>query len=85
MSELQVAPDGSYVSGDIPFGYRLWSDRLIEVRAELDACVSMVTFVKQGKDYEAIAAAVREDHGVELSRAQFDALMASVFRRYGPI
>jgi hypothetical protein len=41
--------------------------------------------VKQGKQYSDIAAAVREQHGVALSQRQFDALMQSVYRRYGPI
>jgi hypothetical protein len=41
--------------------------------------------VKQGRDYTAIAAAVRAEHGVEMSQRQFDGLMDSVFRRYGPI
>ena len=85
MAELQVAEDGSYVGGDVPFGYTLWGDRLVEVPAELDACVTAIRLVKQGKHYPEIAAAVREEHGVTLSQRQFDALMQSVFRRYGPI
>ena len=85
MSELQVAEDGRYVSGDIPFGYALWGERLVEIPAELDACVTAIRLVKQGKDYGHIAAAVKAEHGVELSRRQFDALMTSVYRRYGPI
>lgn len=85
MSELQVAEDGRYLGGDIPFGYTLWGDRLVEVPAELDACVTAIRMVKQGKPYPEIAAAVRERHGVSLSRQQFDALLESVYRRYGPI
>ena len=34
MNELQVDEDGRYVSGDIPFGYTLWGDNLVEVPAE---------------------------------------------------
>ena len=85
MSELQVTQDGRYVSGDVPFGYTLWGDRLVEVPPELDACVTAIRMVKQGKKYPAIAAAVREAHGVALSEARFDALIQSVYRRYGPI
>jgi hypothetical protein len=85
MAELQVAEDGRYLDGDVPFGYTLWGDRLVEVPAELDACVTAIRLVKQGKHYPEIAAAVREQHGVTLSQWQFDALMQSVYRRYGPI
>ena len=85
MAELQVAEDGRYLGGDIPFGYTLWGDRLVEVPAELDACVTAIRMVKQRKHYPEIAAAVREQHGVALSEPQFDALMQSVYRRYGPI
>lgn len=85
MSELQVAEDGRYLGGDVPFGYALWGDRLVEVPAELDGCVTAIRLVKQGKAYAEIAAAVRGEHGVEMSQRQFDALMQSVYRRYGPI
>jgi hypothetical protein len=85
MAELQVAEDGRYLDGDIPFGYTLWGDRLVEVPAELDACVTAIRLVKQGKHYPEIAAAVRQEHGVTLSQRQFDSLMQSVYRRYGPM
>lgn len=85
MSELKVAEDGRYLSGDVPFGYALWGDRLVEVPAELDACVTAIRLVKQGRDYPQIAAAVREEHRVEMSKGQFNGLMESVYRRYGPI
>jgi hypothetical protein len=85
MSELQVAEDGHFLGGDIPFGYALWEDRLVEVPAELDACVTAIRMVKQGKKYPEIAVAVREENGVTLSQPQFDALIESVYRRYGPI
>ena len=85
MSELQVAEDGRYLSGEIPFGYALWGDRLVEVPAELDACVTAIRLVKQGKQYPEIAAAVRQEHGVTLTQRQFGSLMESVYRRYGPI
>ena len=85
MAELQVAEDGRYLGGDIPFGYALWGDRLVEVPAELDACVTAIRLVKQGKHYPEIAAAVRREHGVTLSLGQFDSLMQSVYRRYGPM
>lgn len=85
MSELQVAEDGRYLGGDVPFGYTLWDDRLVEVPAELDACVTAIRMVKQGKKFPDIAAAVHEEHGVTLSQPQFDALIESVYRRYGPI
>jgi len=85
MSELRVAEDGRYIGGDIPFGYTLWGDRLVEVPAELDACVTVIRLVKQGRDYSAIAEAVRAEHAVKISRRQFDALLESVYRRYGPI
>lgn len=85
MSQLEITEDGRYVSGDVPFGYTLWGDRLVEVPAELDACVTAIRMVKQGREYDAIAAAVRERHGVALSKRQFDQLMESVYRRYGPI
>ena len=85
MSDLQVAEDGRYLGGDVPFGYTLWGDRLVEVPAELDACVTAIRLVKQGRDYAHIALAVRETHGVELSQRQFDGLMTSVYRRYGPM
>ena len=85
MSELQVAEDGRYLGGDVPFGYTLWGDRLVEVPAELDACVTAIRMVKQGKKYPEIAAAVNKEHGVTLSQPQFDGLIESVYRRYGPI
>ena len=85
MNELQVTEDGRYVSGDVPFGYALWGDRLVEVPAELDACVTAIRMVKQGKDFAAITTAVRAEHGVEMSQRQFDGLIQSVYRRYGPI
>ena len=85
MSALEVTEDGRYVSGDVPFGYTLWGDRLVEVPAELDACVTAIRMAKQGRDYAQIAAAVRERHGVTLSKSQFDGLMESVYRRYGPL
>lgn len=85
MGELQVDEDGRYLGGDIPYGYSLWGDRLVEVPTELDAAVTAIRLVKQGKEYDEIAAAVRRDHGVELSKPKFDALIKSVYRRYGPI
>ena len=85
MSELQVAEDGRYLGGDVPFGYTLWGDRLVEVPAELDACVTAIRMVKQGKAYPEIAATVERQHGVTLSQPRFDALIESVYRRYGPI
>lgn len=85
MGELQVAEDGRYLSGEIPFGYALWGDRLVEIPAELDACVTAIRLVKQGKHYPEIAVAVRQAHGVTLSQRQFDSLMESVYRRYGPV
>ena len=85
MSELKVAEDGRYLGGDVPFGYALWGERLVEIPAELDACVTAIRLVKQGKQYSHIAAAVWNEHGVHLSQSQFDGLMASVYRRYGPI
>lgn len=85
MQELKVAEDGRYLGGDVPFGYSLWGDRLVEVPAELDACVTAIRLVKQGRGYSDIAAAVRDTHGVALSQRQFDGLMDSVYRRYGPI
>jgi hypothetical protein len=83
--ELQLTEDGRYLGGDIPFGYTLWGDRMVEVPCELDACVTAIRLVKQGKAYPEIAAAIRDEHGVEMSRRQFDGLMTSVYRRYGPI
>lgn len=85
MNELEVDADGRYVTGEVPFGYTLWGDRLVEIPAELDACVTAIRLVKQGRDYPHIAAAVREAHGVAMSERQFDGLMRSVYRRYGPI
>ena len=85
MTDVQVTEDGRYIGGDVPFGYTLWGDRLVEVPRELDACVTAIRLVKQGKAYADIAAAIRDEHGVEMSRAQFDRLMTSVYRRYGPI
>lgn len=85
MNPLEVAEDGTYIRGDVPFGYTLWGDRLVEVPAELDAVVTAIRCKKQGQDYDAIAATVHEKHGVTLSRPQFDAMMRSLFRRYGPM
>lgn len=85
MGELQVDEDGRYLGGDIPYGYSLWGDRLVEVPTELDAAMTAIRLVKQGKEYDDIAAAVRRDHGVELPKPRFDALIKSVYRRYGPI
>ena len=85
MTELQVTEDGRYLSGDVPFGYTLWGDRLVEVPAELDACVTAIRMVKEGRDFSDIAAAIRAEHGIDIARQQFDGLMRSVYRRYGPI
>ncbi len=85
MSELKVAEDGRYLGGEIPFGYTLWGDRLVEIPAELDACVTAIRLVRQGKHYPEIAVSVRQEHGVELSQRQFDSLLESVYRRYGPL
>jgi hypothetical protein len=85
MNELKVAEDGTYLGGDVPFGYTLWGDRLVEVPAELDACVTAIRCAKQGKGYDDIAAVVKRDHGVTLTRAQFDAMVRSLYRRYGPM
>jgi len=85
MGELKIAEDGRYLSGEIPFGYTLWGDRLVEIPAELDACVTAIRLVKQDKHYPEIAVSVRQEHGVELSQRQFDSLMESVYRRYGPL
>jgi hypothetical protein len=85
MSELEIDEDGRYLRGEVPFGYAVWGDRLVEVPAELDAAVTAIRLVKQGKGFDAIAGVVLRDHGVELARARFDALMENVYRRYGPI
>ena len=52
MSELEVGPDGRYLGGEVPFGYALWGDYLIEVPAELDACVTMIRLTRQGRNYD---------------------------------
>jgi len=85
MNELHVTEDGRYVSGDVPYGYALWGERLVEIPEELEACVTAIRLVKQGKAYTEIAETVRANHGVAMSREQFDGLMTSVYRRYGPI
>lgn len=85
MSDLRIDEDGRYLGGEVPFGYTLWGDRLVEVPAELDAAVTAIRLVKQGKAYDEIATAVQHDHGVELPKPKFDALIESVYRRYGPI
>jgi hypothetical protein len=85
MSELEVGPDGRYLGGDVPFGYALWGDYLVEVPAELDACVTMIRLTRLGHEYEAIADIAEVDHGVRPTRAQYDGLIKSVRRRYGPL
>jgi len=85
MSELEVGPDGRYLGGEVPYGYARWGDYLVEVPAELDACVTMIRMTRQGRDYDAIAEAVQAQHGVRPTQAQYDGLIASVRRRYGPI
>lgn len=85
MSELEIDEDGRYLGGEVPFGYAIWGDRLVEVPAELDAAVTAIRLVKQGKGFDTIVEVVLRDHGVELARPRFDALMENVYRRYGPI
>ncbi len=85
MSELQVDAEGRYVGGDIPLGYARWGDRLVEVPAELDACVTAIRLAKAGQNYAQIAPVLRAQHGVEVSPQQYDAFMLSVYRRYGPL
>ena len=85
MAELQITEDGRYIGGDVPFGYTLWGDHLVEVPAELDACVTAIRLVKQGRQYAEIAEAVKREHGVAISKQQFEGLIESVYRRYGPI
>jgi hypothetical protein len=85
MSELQIDARGRYLGGDVPFGYRLWGDHLVEMPAELDAAVLAIRMLRRGAAFDAIAAAAKEVHGVELARAQFDGLIRSVYLRYGPI
>ena len=50
MAQLEIAEDGTYLGGDVPFGYTLWGERLVEVPAELDACVTAIRMVKMGKE-----------------------------------
>ena len=85
MSDIEVGPDGRYLGGEVPYGYALWGDYLVEVPAELDACVTMIRLTRQGRTYDAIAAAAATQHGVRPTRAQYDGLIASVRGRYGPI
>ncbi len=85
MSDLQVGPDGRYLGGDVPFGYAVWGDYLVEVPAELDACVTMIRMTRLGHGFDDIAGAVKKAHGVSPTPAQYEALLASVRRRYGPI
>lgn len=85
MTVLEIDPDGRYRGGDIPFGYALWGDFLVEVPAELDACVTMIRMTRQGHDYDAIADAAEDTHGVRPTRGQYDGLIDSVRRRYGPL
>jgi len=85
MRELDIDPDGRYRGGDIPYGYALWGDFLVEVPAELDACVTMIRMTRQGEGYDAIADAVEAAHGVRPTQAQYDGLIASARRRYGPL
>lgn len=85
MNELEIDDDGRYLGGEVPFGYTVWGDRLVEVPAELDAAVTAIRLVKQGKGFDAIVEVVLRDHGIELERHRFDALMENVYRRYGPI
>ena len=85
MSDLDIDPDGRYRGGDIPYGYALWGDFLVEVPAELDACVTMIRMTRQGREFDAIAAATETEHGVRPTRAQYDGLIVSVRRRYGPL
>jgi hypothetical protein len=85
MSDLEIDLDGRYRGGDIPFGYALWGDFLVEVPAELDACVTMIRLTRQGDEFDAIADAAEAAHGVRPTRAQYDGLIASVRRRYGPL
>ncbi len=83
--EFEVTEDGCYVSGPVPFGYTLWGDRLVEVPAELDACVSMIRMTRQGHSFEEIMSATQSAHGVAPTRDQYDGLIRSVRRRYGPL
>ena len=46
-ADLEVTEDGRYVSGPVPYGYALWGDRLVEVPAELDACVTMIRMTQK--------------------------------------
>ena len=85
MSALEIDPDGRYRGGEIPYGYALWGDFLVEVPAELDACVTMIRMTRLGHDYAAIADAAEAEHGVRPTRAQYDGLIDSVRRRYGPL
>lgn len=83
--ELHVVEDGRYVSGPVPYGYAVWGDRLVEVPAELDACVTMIRMTRQGHGFEEITAATQAAHGVAPTREQYDGLIQSVRRRYGPL
>jgi hypothetical protein len=85
MPDFDIAPDGRYLGGDVPYGYALWGEFLVEVPAALDACVTMIRMTRLGHDYAAIAEAAELQHGVRPTRAQYDGLIASVRRRYGPL
>lgn len=85
MTVLEIDPAGRYLGGDIPFGYALWGDFLVEVPAELDACVTMILMTRQSHGFDVIAETVEEKHGVRPSQAQYDGLIDSVRRRYGPL
>jgi hypothetical protein len=85
MPDLDISPDGRYLGGDVPFGYARWGDYLVEVPAELDAGVTMIRMTRLGQDFAVIADAAEAQHGIRPTRAQYDGLIASVRRRYGPL
>jgi hypothetical protein len=85
LTTLEIDSDGRYLGGDIPFGYALWGDFLVEVPAELDACVTIILMTRQGHEYDVIAASAEEKHGVRPSCTQYQGLIDSVRRRYGPL
>lgn len=84
-AEFQVDEDGRYISGPVPFGYALWGDRLVEVPRELDACITMIKMTRKGHAFAEIIAETKRAHDVVPTQEQYDGLIRSVRRRYGPL
>jgi len=66
-----------YLGGTVPFGYRIEAGELVEIPEQQAAIATMRELRAGGVSLRAIAAAVESRHGIKVSHAGVDKLLAS--------